>query len=81
MEKIKNFFRGTWNKAQDKAAAAAVRAENTFMALKEEEKGASDMVTIVVIIVIVVGLAVIFRSQLARIFQALGEKVVSWING
>jgi len=80
MEKIRNFFKRTWNKAQDKAAEVAVKAENTLIELKEEEKGASDMVTIIVIIVVVLGLAVIFRNQLMRMFQAIGDKVCEWIG-
>ena len=49
--------------------------------MKQEEKGATDMVTIVVIIVIVLALAIIFRDQLSRIFKAVGDKVMSWIQG
>ena len=80
MERIRNFFRRTWNKAQDKAAEVAVRAENTLVELKEEEKGASDMVTIIVIIGIVLLLAVVFHKQLRDMFVAIGDKVVNWIN-
>ena len=80
MEKIKSFFRRTWNKAQDKAAEVAVRAENTLVELKEEEKGASDMVTIFVIIGIILVLAAIFHKQLKNIFVAIGEKVINWID-
>ncbi|GEM_PF-450782 len=81
MEGIKNFFRRTWNKAQDKAVMAAVRANSALTEMKQEEKGATDMVTIVVIIVIVLALAIIFRDQLSRIFKAVGDKVMSWIQG
>lgn len=80
MEKIKSFFRRTWNKAQDKAAEVAVRAENTLVELKEEEKGASDMVTIIVIIGVVILLAAIFHKQIKNMFVAIGDKVVNWID-
>ena len=80
MEKIKSFFRRTWNKAQDKAAEVAVKAENALVELKEEEKGASDMVTIFVIIGIILVLAAIFHKQLKNIFVAIGEKVINWID-
>ena len=81
MKGITNFFRRTWNKAQDKAAMAAVKAETALVELKDEEKGATDMVTVVVIIVIVLALAIIFREQLANAFRAVGQKIMDWING
>ncbi len=80
MKGIKNFFKGMWNKAQNKAAEAAVKAQGTLVELKEEERGATDMVTIVVIIVVILVLAAVFHDQIVKIIKAVGSKVLSWIG-
>lgn len=52
----------------------------TFNNIYREELGASELVVLVALIVIVLALIIIFRTQLANIINAVGSKVINWIN-
>ena len=60
-------------------AKAAKRICEVAYGIKNEEQGASDLVTVVVLIVIVLAVAVVFRKQLINIINAIGSKVTDWI--
>jgi hypothetical protein len=45
-----------------------------------EEKGASDIVAIMVVIVILLAVAVIFKTQLTNLVQAVFTKATNWVN-
>ncbi len=48
--------------------------------IKEEERGASDIVAIIAIIVIVLAVAVIFRKQLEDVVTSAFKNVTDWIG-
>lgn len=45
-----------------------------------EERGASELVVLVGLIVIVLAVIIIFKGQLTNIVNAVGTKVINWIN-
>ncbi len=45
-----------------------------------EERGASELVVLVGLIVIVLAVIIIFKGQLTNIVNAVGAKVINWIN-
>lgn len=48
--------------------------------LREEERGASDIVAIIAIIVIVLAVAVIFRKELGNLVTEAFSKVSTWLG-
>lgn len=46
----------------------------------KEERGASELVVLVGLIVITLAVIIIFRGQLINIVNAVGTKVMNWIN-
>lgn len=57
-----------------------VNVKGLFEDGRQEERGASDLVTVVALIVIVLAVALIFKSQLTNIINVVGNKVISWVN-
>lgn len=56
------------------------RGKNFIKNLKEEERGASDIVAIIAVIVIVLAVAVVFRDQLKSLVENAFEKVSGWLE-
>lgn len=52
----------------------------TMNNIYREEMGASELVVLVALIVIVLAIVIIFRTQLTNIVNAVGTKVINWIN-
>lgn len=48
--------------------------------MKEEERGASDIVAIIAIIVIVLAVAVVFKDQITEVVKKAFTKVSGWID-
>ena len=55
----------------------ACKAVNDFTS---EERGASELVVLVGLIVITLAVIIVFRGQLTNIINAVGTKVMNWIN-
>jgi len=60
--------------------ATCTRGRIFLNKLKNEERGASDMVAVIAIIVIVLAVAVVFRKQLTEVVTKAFENVTSWIG-
>jgi hypothetical protein len=80
MEKIKNFFDNMLNRLAAFAAKSVEKAEETAVALRSEERGASDLITVIVLIVIILTIILLFREELGNIVRGIGQKVMGWIN-
>lgn len=57
-----------------------VKVQESVNGFAKDEKGASELVVVVGLIVITLALVVIFRGQLTNIINAVGTKVMNWIN-
>lgn len=57
-----------------------MKVEKAVNGFANEERGASELVVLVGLIVITLALIIIFRSQLTNIINAVGTKVMNWIN-
>ena len=66
---MSKFFKN-FNKVGKKAVCTVVT----------EERGASELVVLVGLIVITLAVIIIFRGQLTNIINAVGTKVMNWIN-
>ncbi len=56
------------------------KLNTTMRNIYAEEMGASELVVLVALIVIVLVVVIIFRTQLSNIINAVGSKVINWIN-
>ena len=61
--------------------AQAMKLQGAFDALKEEERGASDMVAVMVLIVIIIAVAAIFNTKLKEIVEQIFTKLSGFVSG
>ena len=80
MKGITNLFKKAVNKLNEMItgtmAGAAAKAEE----IRDDNRGASDLVAVVVIIIVILGVAVVFRQTLANAIAAIGNRLTDWIN-
>ena len=62
------------------ATRALAKASEAATAIREEERGSSELVTVIVLIVIILVVILVFRDQLTDIVSRIGNKVRSWIS-
>lgn len=72
--------RGIMNRLNKMLAKGYVKLRGGFDDVVSEERGASDLVVLVGLIVITLAVIIIFRGQLTNIINAVGAKVMGWIN-
>ena len=72
--------RGIMNRLNKMLAKGYMKINNAVRDVVDEERGASDLVVLVGLIVITLAVIIIFRGQLTNIINAVGAKVMGWIN-
>ena len=60
--------------------AQAMKLQGAFDALKEEERGASDMVAVMVLIVIIIALATLFHDRLREIVGQILDSLSGFVS-
>lgn len=64
----------------EKMIGLKLRCHRFLQDLREEERGASDIVAILLIIVVVVAVAAIFKTQLTSIVKTVFGKINTFIG-
>lgn len=68
------------NKIADTFGKIIAKVKNSVDGFVSDETGASDLVTALILIVIVIAVAAVFKDQLVKIVNAIGNKVMTWIS-
>lgn len=77
---MRNIITKISNKVTNVYDKAVVKASVALQNALSEERGASDLIAVVVLIVILLAVALLLKTQLINIVNAVGQKVISWIQ-
>lgn len=80
MKGITKFFKKAAEKISEMFSTTMAGAAAKARELRDDNRGASDIVAVVVIIVVILGVAVVFRQTLANAVSAIGNRITDWIN-